>query len=136
MSHIGSRYTIPELKVRKVLHRSSYRYRLQVRTLPGTPDIVLPKYRTAIFVNGCFRHGHKGCKHYAVPQTNTDFWVEKVLRNKERDALAAQRLELLSWSTITVWECELRPKVFEETVSHSTKMRIRQADKKCEYIFL
>lgn len=117
MSHIGSRDTIPELKVRKVLHRSGYRYRLQVRTLPGTPDIVLPKYRTAIFVNGCFWHGHKGCNHYTVPQTNTDFWVEKVRRNKERDDLAVQRLDLLSWSTITVWECELRPKVFEETVS-------------------
>lgn len=117
MSHIGSRDTTPELKVRKALHRSGYRYRLNVRTLPGTPDIVLPKYRTAIFVNGCFWHGHKGCKYYTVPETNTEFWVEKVRRNKERDELAVQRLESLSWSVITVWECNLKPKVFDETMA-------------------
>ena len=97
MSHIGSRDTRPELKVRRALHYSGYRYRLNVRTLHGAPDIVLPKYRTAIFVNGCFWHGHKGCKQYTVPQTSTEFWVEKVRRNKERDELAVQRLESLSW---------------------------------------
>ena len=103
MSRIRSRDTKPEKKVRQTLFRSGFRYRLNVRNLPGTPDIVLPKYRTAIFVNGCFWHGHKGCKYYTVPSTNVEFWMDKVRRNKERDDLNNQRLESLSWSIITIW---------------------------------
>ena len=117
MSKIHSTGTKPEIKFRKSLFSRGYRYRVNVRSLPGTPDIVLPKYRTVIFVNGCFWHGHKGCKQYTVPQTNTEFWVEKVRRNKERDEVNVQRLESLSWSVVTVWECELKPKVFEETMA-------------------
>ena len=86
MSKIHSASTKPEIKVRKALFGKGYRFRVNVKTLPGTPDIVLPKYHTIIFVNGCFWHGHDGCKHYTVPETNTEFWVEKVRRNKERDA--------------------------------------------------
>ena len=117
MSKIHSASTKPEIKVRKALFRKGYRFRVNVKTLPGTPDMVLHKYRTVIFVNGCFWHGHDGCKHYTVPKTNTEFWVEKVRRNKERDAVNVQRLESLSWGVITIWECELKSKVFQDTIA-------------------
>lgn len=117
MSRIRSTNTKPEIKLRKALFEKGYRYRVNVKTLPGKPDIVLPKYRTIIFVNGCFWHGHDGCKHYTVPETNTEFWVEKVRRNKERDAFNVQRLESLSWGVITIWECELKSKVFQDTIA-------------------
>ena len=116
MSRIRSRDTKPEKKVRKALFRSGFRYRVNVKPLPGSPDIVLPKYRTAIFVNGCFWHGHKGCKYYTVPETNVEFWTDKISKNKERDALNNQRLESLSWSIITIWECELKSNAFDATM--------------------
>jgi DNA mismatch endonuclease (patch repair protein) len=116
MSRIRSTSTKPEKKVRQSLFSSGFRFRANVKTLPGTPDIVLPKYRTVIFVNGCFWHGHKGCKYYTVPETNVDFWVDKVRKNKERDALNNQQLESLSWSIVTIWECELKSKVFGATM--------------------
>ena len=107
MSHIRSKGTRPEQAVRRELWLRGYRYRLNVRSLPGSPDIVLPKYRTAIFVNGCFWHGHKGCPKYTVPKSNVEFWKAKVARNQERDLLNTQRLESIAWNVITVWECEL-----------------------------
>ncbi len=116
MSHIRSKDTRPEQAVRRELWRRGYRYRLNVRTLPGTPDIVLPKYRTAIFVNGCFWHGHRDCPKYTVPKSNEDFWKEKVARNRERDALNIQRLESISWNVITVWECELSKALLPTTI--------------------
>lgn len=116
MSHIRSKDTIPEVVLRRELFRRNFRFRKNVRLLPGTPDVVLPKYRTCIFVNGCFWHGHKGCRYYTVPKTNISFWTEKVKRNVERDALNVQNLEVLSWSVITVWECELKPKRFPATM--------------------
>ena len=116
MSHIRSKDTRPEQAVRRELWRRGYRYRLNVRTLPGTPDIVLPKYRTAIFVNGCFWHGHRGCSKYTVPKTNVDFWKAKVAHNQERDALNIQRLESISWNVITVWECELAKALLPATI--------------------
>ena len=103
--------------MRQALFSSGFRYRVNVKTLPGTPDIVLPKYRTVIFVNGCFWHGHKGCKYYTTPTTNVEFWTDKVSKNKERDALNNQRLESLSWSIITIWECELKSKAFDATIA-------------------
>ena len=117
MSRIRSTNTKPEIKLRKALFEKGYRYRVNVKTLLGKPDIVLPKYRTIIFVNGCFWHGHDGCKHYTVPETNTEFWVEKVRKNKERDAVDVQRLESFSWGVITIWECELKSKVFQDTIA-------------------
>ncbi len=102
---------------RRHLFADGLRFRINVKSLPGTPDIVLPKYRTCIFVNGCFWHGHKGCKHYTVPETNTDFWVEKVKKNQERDLQVISRLESLNWNVITVWECELKKSVIDETIS-------------------
>lgn len=94
MSRIGSKDTGPEMMVRRFLHGQGFRYRVNVRKLPGAPDIVLRKYHTAIFVNGCFWHGHKGCKYYVIPKTNTEFWTEKIHRNIEREAAAAQLLEI------------------------------------------
>ena len=116
MSHIRSKDTRPELAVRRGLWRRGCRFRVNVRSLPGTPDIVLPKYRTAVFVNGCFWHGHHGCRSYTVPKTNTAFWKEKVERNRARDLLDAQRLESIGWSVITVWECELSRSRLEKTL--------------------
>lgn len=116
MSHIHNRDTRPELAARRELWRRGFRYRVNVRNLPGTPDIVLPKYRTAIFVNGCFWHGHKGCHSYTVPKTNTTFWQDKVARNRARDLTNAQRLESIGWSVMTVWECELGKSRLRETM--------------------
>ncbi len=116
MSHIRSKDTRPEQAVRRELWRRGYRYRLNVRTLPGTPDIVLPKYRTVIFVNGCFWHGHRGCSKYTVPKTNVDFWKAKVAHNQERDALNTQRLESIAWNVITIWECELTKALLPATI--------------------
>ena len=107
MSRIRSRNTSPERAVRRELWRRGYRYRLNDKRLPGSPDLVLPKYRAVIFINGCFWHGHRGCTKYTVPKTNEQFWREKVARNIARDELNAQRLDTLAWTVITVWECEL-----------------------------
>lgn len=107
MSHIRSKDTKPEVAVRKGLFAAGFRYRLNVSALPGTPDIVLKKYNTAIFVNGCFWHGHSGCRHFVMPQTNRQFWQDKIERNIRRDAAVKTRLEALGWKVIVLWECEL-----------------------------
>lgn len=116
MSRIHGKNTSPELKVRRWLHGQGFRFRVNVRMLPGSPDIVLAKYRTCIFVNGCFWHGHKGCSKYTVPKTNVEFWKEKVARNQERDLINNQRLETMAWNIITVWECELTKSRLSETL--------------------
>ena len=107
MSRIRSRNTSPERAVRHALWHKGYRYRLNDKRLPGSPDLVLPKYRAVIFINGCFWHGHRGCTKYVVPKTNEAFWREKIAHNIARDELNAQRLDTLAWTVITVWECEL-----------------------------
>ena len=107
MSQVHSKNTTPERAVRHALWHRGYRYRLNDRRLPGSPDLVLPKYRAVIFINGCFWHRHRGCSKYTVPKTNEQFWREKVARNIARDELNAQRLDTLAWTVITVWECEL-----------------------------
>ena len=116
MASIHSEDTRPEQAVRRELWHRGYRFRKCVRTLPGTPDIVLPKYRTCIFVNGCFWHGHKGCSKFVMPKTRTEFWVNKIARNQERDLVNIQRLESIGWSAITVWECELGKSSIENTM--------------------
>ena len=116
MASIHSENTRPEQAVRRELWHRGYRFRKCVRTLPGTPDIVLPKYRTCIFVNGCFWHGHKGCSKFVMPKTRTEFWVNKIARNQERDLVNIQRLESIGWSAITVWECELGKSVIDKTM--------------------
>lgn len=106
MAAIKGKNTKPEVKLRSLLHRLGFRFRLHVKKLPGKPDIVLPKYKTAIFVNGCFWHGHENCKHFRLPKTRTEWWKEKIEKTKIRDAAKSQSLIDLGWNVITVWECE------------------------------
>ena len=117
MSHIRSRNTKPEVKLRKELFRLGYRYRLNVKGLDGRPDIVLAKYRTCIFVNGCFWHGHKGCRKFVLPKTNVEFWLAKIENNRERDLRDYTFLESRGWRVIVVWECDLAKADFRNTVS-------------------
>ena len=115
MSHIRSTNSKPEEIVRKYLFSKGFRYRKNVRTLPGCPDIVLPKYKTIIFVNGCFWHKHD-CPRFVWPSSNEDYWRPKILRNVERDQKNAEALKNMGWRIITVWECELKKKVAEQTL--------------------
>jgi len=110
MSHIRGKDTKPEVFVRKALWKLGFRYRVNVKSLPGKPDIVFTKYKTAVFVNGCFWHGHDGCKKYQVPETNTNFWVGKIEANRSRDIKNKDCLENSGWQVVTVWECELSTK--------------------------
>ena len=116
MSHIRSVNTKPEEVVRKYLFSKGFRYRKNVRSLPGTPDIVLSKYRTVVFVNGCFWHKHE-CKRFVFPSSNTDYWVPKILRNVERDEKNHHLLAADGWRVLTVWECELKMKNREERLT-------------------
>ena len=116
MSNIRSKNTKPEILVRKYLFSQGIRFRVNVKKLPGTPDIVLRRYRTVIFVNGCFWHGHEGCKYYVLPKTNTEFWKEKIERNKERDLKERMQLRNMGWHVILLWECQLKSKVREQNL--------------------
>ncbi len=107
MSSIRGKNTKPEILVRKGLHARGFRFHLHNKKLPGSPDIVLPKYGVAIMVNGCFWHGHKGCRYATKPKTNVEFWEMKIARNRHRDEVTTAHLEALGWTVITVWECEL-----------------------------
>ena len=111
MSRIRGKNTKPEILVRKGLHARGFRFRLHDKKLPGSPDIVLPRYGVAIMVNGCFWHGHKGCRYATKPKTNIEFWETKIVRNRHRDEVTTAHLEALGWTVITVWECELRKNV-------------------------
>lgn len=108
MSHISSKNTKPEETVRKYLFQHGFRYRKNVSSLPGKPDIVLPKYKTVIFVNGCFWHAHEGCKWFVPPKSNVEFWTKKFEYNKERDLKNYRSLEGLGWRVLIIWECEIR----------------------------
>ena len=116
MAAIHSANTKPEMIVRKYLFAHGFRYRLNHPRLPGRPDIVLRKYRTCIFINGCFWHGHEGCKYYVIPKSNTEFWTQKITRNIERDKQVQQELARMGWHCMTIWECELKPKKREQTL--------------------
>ena len=116
MSAIKGKNTKPELLVRKFLFSRGFRYRLNHPRLPGHPDIVLRKYRTVIFVNGCFWHGHEGCKYYVLPKTNTEFWKEKIGKNKERDLKERMQLRNMGWHVVLLWECQLKSKVREQNL--------------------
>ena len=108
MSRIRGAGTKPEKIVRSLLHKMGFRFRLHVKKLPGTPDIVLPKYKTAIFVHGCFWHQHPGCKRSFLPKSNSDFWSEKLRRNVVRDREVSELLQNMGWKVLTVWECDLK----------------------------
>lgn len=112
MSHIRSTNTKPKEKVRKYLFSKGFRYRKNVRKLPGCPDIVLPKYHTVIFVNGCFWHKHD-CPRFVWPSSNEDYWIPKITRNVERDLKNHQILREQGWRVVVVWECELKEKCFQ-----------------------
>lgn len=116
MAAIRSKDTKPEITVRKYLFSRGFRYRLNHPRLPGHPDIVLLRYRTVIFVNGCFWHGHD-CKNYRIPKTNTEFWTAKITRNQARDVKEQRQLAAMGWHCITIWECELKPKVRYQTLT-------------------
>lgn len=108
MAAVKGKNTKPEIAIRKLLHAQGYRFRLHRKDLPGKPDIVLPKYKTVIFINGCFWHQHEGCKHAAIPATNRDFWETKLNSNKARDQRIRQELQSLGWRVLTLWECEIK----------------------------
>ena len=108
MSAIKSKNTKPEIKVRKVLHSMGYRFRLHSKDLPGSPDIVLPKYKTVIFVHGCFWHRHKDCKYATTPKTRQDFWNKKFTTNIERDLEIHEKIKNLNWRSVVIWECETK----------------------------
>lgn len=110
MASIRSKDTKPEILVRRYLFARGLRYRIHVNRLPGSPDIVFRKYKTVVFVDGCFWHGHEGCRHYVLPKSNTEFWQAKVDRNRARDRRDDEALEKLGWRVIRFWECGLRPK--------------------------
>lgn len=114
MGRIRGKDTKVELMVRRYLHRQGFRFRIHDRRLPGSPDIVLPKYRTVVFVHGCFWHGHEVCGLYRKPRTNTEFWEQKVLANRVRDQRNQEELEKRGWRVIIVWECELRTRSVRE----------------------
>ena len=116
MSHIRSKATKPEMVVRRWLWAHGYRYRLNVKSVPGKPDIVMRKYRTAIFVNGCFWHGHEGCKQFVLPKTNTDFWQDKIERNRTRDTRIYNELMNAGWQVIVIWTCNLTNDKLETTM--------------------
>ena len=128
MSRIRSVSTKPELLLRHAIWHRGFRYRVNDKKLPGRPDIVLPKYRTAVFVHGCFWHGHKDCNNYTVPKTNTEFWLAKVARNQERDQEVWRKLEAKGWSVIIVWECQLKKAKLEETIDRVAGEIVRNGE--------
>ena len=108
MSCIKGKRTKPEEIVARYLFSQGFRYRRNVRSLPGTPDIVLKKYNTVIFVNGCFWHMHENCRYSVMPENHKEFWAEKLLKNKERDEKKKRQLEQMGWNIIVVWECQMK----------------------------
>ena len=116
MSQIKGKDTKPELIVRKFLFSHGFRYRLHDKKLPGKPDIVLPKYRTVIFVNGCFWHGHNNCRYFVIPKTNTKWWINKINTNKLKDKESLSQLKREKWKCISLFECELKTNKREKTL--------------------
>ena len=137
MSHIKGRNTRPELLVRKFLWHHGFRYRLYDKKLPGKPDIIMKKWRTVIFVNGCFWHGHD-CENFRPPKSNTQFWENKIETNKKRDQLNIQKLELLGYRVITIWECDLskknRVKTLDSLLITLSQIVLKETDTKVSNI--
>lgn len=116
MSRIKGKNTKPELLVRQYLFSKGFRYRLNVKRLPGKPDIVLKKYKTVVFINGCFWHGHDKCKYFVVPKTKTEWWLEKISKTQKRDIEARIALKNMGWNVITLWECQLKKNKESQTL--------------------
>lgn len=122
MSGIRAKNTKPELLVRKYLHAKGLRFRLHVKELPGKPDLVFPKYKTVVFVHGCFWHHHPKCKFAYIPKSNTAFWIEKLQGNRKRDAKRVAELKKLGWKSLVVWECSLDDKSLNDLARAIRKM--------------
>lgn len=118
MSRIRSKDTKPELLVRRFLYKNGFRYKLHVKELPGKPDIVMPKYKTVIFIHGCFWHGHADCKYFTTPKTNTDYWINKIQTNIKNYQQAKEQLVEAGWKIITVWGCDLKNNVASQTLNN------------------
>ncbi|MBE0538414.1 MAG: DNA mismatch endonuclease Vsr [Ignavibacterium sp.] len=121
MSHISGKNTRPEIVIRKIAHSLGYRFRLHKKELPGKPDIVFPKYKKVIFVNGCFWHGHKNCNRSKLPTTNKKFWQDKISGNKKKDKSNYIRLKKLGWDYLVIWQCNItksNTKKLESTISN------------------
>ncbi|MCP9750451.1 very short patch repair endonuclease [Ferruginibacter sp. HRS2-29] len=118
MGKIRAKHTKPEMIVRKYLFSQGFRYRLHQKNLPGSPDIVLKRYNTAVIINGCFWHGHDACDTFKMPKTRVEFWNAKINRNRERDSNDFLRLKKLGWKVITVWECELKKNEKDKTLEN------------------
>jgi DNA mismatch endonuclease (patch repair protein) len=121
MSRIKNKNTKPEILVRKFLFSKGFRFRLNKKDMPGKPDIVLPKYKTAIFINGCYWHGHENCKFSKLPETNREFWMNKINGNIKHDNIVREQLSTLGWNVITIWQCELKPKTKDNTLASLIK---------------
>ena len=117
MSRIKGKDTKPEMLVRRFLHKNGFRYRLHVKDLPGKPDIVLPKYKTVIFIHGCFWHGHEGCKYYVVPKTRTEWWLNKIQGNSANDQKHAEYFQSKGWKIIIIWTCNLKKSFINTTLT-------------------
>jgi DNA mismatch endonuclease (patch repair protein) len=117
MSQIKGKNTKPEMLVRKFLFSKGFRFRLHVKNLPGKPDIVLPKYKTIIFINGCFWHGHEKCKYFVIPKTRTEWWLNKINGNKQKDDENFLQLSQMGWKIVTIFECELKSDKQLETLN-------------------
>ena len=133
MSRVHSKNTKPEILVRKWLWQHGFRYRLNVKDIPGRPDIVMRKYKTLIFVNGCFWHGHDGCDKFVMPKSNVEFWQSKISRNRERDLKNYKTLQESGWNVIVVWECGLKSSSFEETMAKVISKIGKDPQKPFEY---
>ena len=116
MSRIRGKDTKPEMVVRRFLFGMGYRYRVNDARLPGKPDIVLPKYKTVIFIHGCFWHGHKACRYFVIPKTRKQFWINKIESNRDRDKINTRKLKKTGWRVIEVWECGLKANKVNRTL--------------------
>jgi len=123
MSRIRGKNTRPEVELRSMLHKAGFRFRLHYKKLPGKPDIVLPRFRTAVFVHGCFWHRHQGCRFASNPKTRPDFWKKKFQETVERDARNAQLISASGWQVVTIWECELKKN--PEEALHRLHLRLK-----------
>jgi len=121
MSQIRSGNTKPEILVRKFLHSQGFRFRLHDKKLPGKPDIVLKKYKTVVFIHGCFWHGHENCKYFVVPKTRTDWWLNKINTNIANDTKALKALKKQGWKILHLWECNLKPAKVEKSLASLLK---------------
>ncbi|WP_169704093.1 very short patch repair endonuclease [Candidatus Kuenenia stuttgartensis] len=117
MSKIRGKDTKPEIIVRKFLFGNGFRYKLHDKMLPGKPDLVFPKYKTVVFIHGCFWHGHDGCKYFVIPKTRRKWWLEKINRNKQLDTENSGKLKKLGWKILTVFECKLKHGNMENTLN-------------------